>query len=178
MAEKRRPDENLILRMAQGDREAFRLLYEQTSDAVYGFALSILKHSQDAEDVMHDVFLKVWQNADTYQPEGRPLSWILRIVRNQCYNRIRSGRKQDYEESPEIPDPGGQEALLDRMVLEQAMRILDSAERQIVILHALSGMKHREIAELLELPVGTVLSKYNRSLKKLIKELEGKGAIA
>ena len=58
---------------------------------------------------------------------------------------------------------------------QKALGILDFEDRQIVILHALTGMKHREIAELLDLPLGTVLSKYKRALEKMRKELEGKG---
>ena len=53
-------NENLILRMAGGDREAFKTLYEQTASVVYGFALSILKNKHDAEDVMHDAFIKTY----------------------------------------------------------------------------------------------------------------------
>ena len=61
------------------------------------------------------------------------------------------------------------------MILQKALDILEFEDRQIVVLHALTGMKHREIAELLDMPVGTVLSKYKRSLEKMRKELEGKG---
>ena len=67
------------------------------------------------------------------------------------------------------------ETMLDRMVLETAMSVLDAEERQIVILHAMTGFRHREIAEVLDLPTGTVLSKYNRALKKMRKEMESKG---
>ena len=67
------------------------------------------------------------------------------------------------------------DAVLDRMVLETAMNVLDAEERQIVVLHAMTGFRHREIAEILDLPTGTVLSKYNRALKKMRKEMEAKG---
>ena len=125
-------DEKLILRMAEGDNDAFRDLYEQTSSAVYGFALSILRNVHDAENVMHDAYIRIHRSAAAYQPKGKPMAWILTIVRT-------------FE------------------------------DRQIVILHALTGMKHREIAELLDLPTGTVTSKYKRSLAKMRKEIEGKG---
>ena len=169
-------DENLIIRMAAGDGAAFKELYEQTSSAVYGFALSILKNKHDAEDVMHDTFIKVYTAAVTYKPMGKPLAWILTIVRNLCYSKIRAGSVcediQEYEDLLGVSDDG---SLLDRIVLQEAMAELDFEERQIVILHSLTGLKHREIAEILELPTGTVLSKYNRSIKKLRKQLEEKG---
>ena len=105
------------------------------------------------------------------------MAWILTIVRNLCLNRIRAGKV--CEELPEYDDLAGSsndsDRVLDRMVLETAMSILDAEERQIVILHAMTGFKHREIAEILDLPTGTVLSKYNRAMKKMRKEMESKG---
>lgn len=192
-------DENLILRIAGGDQGAFRELYQQTSGAVYGFALSILKNRHDAEDVMHDAYLRTYAAAVTYEPKGKPLAWILTIVRNLSYNKLRSGRMNaDIDAYHHLTEDGSGTAHIsgathisgavdasgavdvsgtadDRMVLEKAMEILDFQERQIVILHALTGMKHREIGQLLDLPTGTVLSKYNRALKKVRNELEEKG---
>ena len=170
-------DENLIIRMASNDGAAFRELYQQTSGVVYGFAMSILRNKHDAEDVMHDTFIRIHSSAVTYKPSGNPMAWILTIVRNLCLNRIRAGKV--CEELPEYDDLAGtsndSETMLDRMVLETAMNVLDAEERQIVILHAMTGFKHREIAEILDLPTGTILSKYNRALKKIRKEMESKG---
>lgn len=169
-------DENLIIRMADGDGSAFRDLYQQTAGVVYGFAMSILRNKHDAEDVMHDSFIRIYSSAVTYKPTGKPMAWILTIVRNLCYNRIRAGKVcEDLAEYDDLfGGPDDSEAVLDRMVLETAMKILDPEERQIVVLHAMTGFRHREIAEILELPTGTVLSKYNRALKKMKKEIEGK----
>jgi RNA polymerase sigma-70 factor (ECF subfamily) len=169
-------DENLILLMAKGDGNAFREFYGATSSAVYGFALSILKNKQDAEDVMHDAYIKAYTNASSYKPMGKPLAWLLTIVKNLCYNKLRSGKI--FEDISEYEDQIAgelQEDVTDREVLNKALSILDPEERQIVILHAVSGMKHREIAEVLGMPTGTVLSKYNRSLAKMRKELTRDG---
>ncbi|MBQ6501975.1 MAG: RNA polymerase sigma factor [Mogibacterium sp.] len=170
-------DENLIIRMASNDGAAFRELYQQTSGVVYGFAMSILRNKHDAEDVMHDAFIRIHASAVTYKPSGNPMAWILTIVRNLCLNRIRAGKV--CEELPEYDELAGtsndSDTMLDRMVLETAMNVLDAEERQIVILHAMTGFKHREIAEILDLPTGTILSKYNRALKKIRKEMESKG---
>ena len=169
-------DENLIIRMAAGDGHAFKELYQQTSGAVYGFALSILRNREDAEDVMHDTFIKTFTGAVTYKPGGKPLAWILTIVRNLSYNKIRAGKVNEdisqYEDQIADEAPDAANILTDRMVLKQAMSILDFEERQIFVLHAATGLKHREIAEILDLPAGTVLSKYNRALKKMRKEIE------
>lgn len=177
-------DENLILRMANGDGHAFTELYQLTSGAVYGFALSILRNREDAEDVMHDAFIKTYTGAVTYKPTGKPLAWILTIVRNLAYNKIRAGKVSedlsgyDWKTDTAYHDDEA-DRITDRMVLAQAMNVLDFEERQIFILHAATGLKHREIAEILDLPTGTVLSKYSRAVKKMRKHLEengGKGA--
>ena len=170
-------DENLIIRMASNDGAAFRELYQQTSGVVYGFAMSILRNKHDAEDVMHDAFIKIYSSAVTYRPSGNPMAWILTIVRNLCLNRIRAGKVcEDLSEYYDLAGSSNDnETMLDRMVLETAMSVLDAEERQIVILHAMTGFRHREIAEVLDLPTGTVLSKYNRALKKMRKEMESKG---
>ncbi|MDO4870088.1 MAG: RNA polymerase sigma factor [Bacillota bacterium] len=171
-------DENLILRMADGDGIAYRELYQKTSSAVYGFALSILNNRFDAEDVMHDTYIKAYTGAATYKPMGKPLAWILTIVRNLSYSKIRSGKVcEDIGEYEGLMSTDDTDRNTDRMVLEKAMDILAFEERQIVILHALTGLKHREIAEILDVPTGTVLSKYNRALKKMKKELEGRREI-
>lgn len=172
-------DENLILRLADGDGDAFHDLYRQTSGAVYGFALSILKNRHDAEDVMHDAFIKLYHGAVSYIPRGKPMAWIMTIVKNLSYNKLKSGKVcDDISEYENLASADGSENAVDRMVLETAMQILSFEERQIVILHALTGMKHREIAELLDIPTGTILSKYNRAIRKVREELEeepGKG---
>lgn len=170
-------DENLIIRMASNDGAAFRELYQKTSGVVYGFAMSILRNKHDAEDVMHDAFIRIYSSAVTYRPSGNPMAWILTIVRNLCYNRIRAGKVcEDLSEYDDLAGASNDsEDVLDRMVLESAMSILDAEERQIVVLHAMTGFRHREIAEILELPIGTITSKYNRALKKMRQEMERKG---
>ncbi len=167
-------DEKLILRMAGGDGAAFREFYTQTASIVFGFALSILRNRQDAEDVMHDAFLRIYQSASGYRPMGKPMGWTLTIVRNLCYNRFRAGRiNEDIADYADLL-PAKDDDVTQRLVLQEALSILDFEERQIVILHALTGLKHREIAEILEMPVGTVTSKYKRSLKKMRDSMERK----
>ncbi|MBR2547124.1 MAG: RNA polymerase sigma factor [Eubacterium sp.] len=171
--------ERLIHEMAGGDREAFRALYTATKDAVYGFALSILRSREDAEDVMHDAYIRIYNDAGAYSPHGKPLAWILTIVRNLSLNKIRDAAHTDIIHDDELSEFADHEDTIgkatDRMVLETAMKVLTLEEREIVVLHALTGYRHREIAELLDIPQGTVLSRYNRALGKMKKEISGKG---
>ena len=156
-----------------GDADAFRQLYHNTDRTVYSFILSIIKNPQDAEEVMQETYLKIWTSAASYQSQGKPLAWIFTIARNLCYMRFRDQKRQadmglddlNGEETGELCLP--LENLADAMVLRSALEILKEDERQIVLLHASAGLKHREIASNLQMPLATVLSKYNRAIKKL-----------
>lgn len=171
-------DEQLIAALGAGNQEAMVALYAQTKAAVFGFAWSILKNKHDAEDVMQETYLKIYTAAVSYQQRGKPMAWILTITRNLALMKLREANNRDLpltDDNP--PDPSSSwatetEAVLDRMVLTAAMTILSDEERQVVILHSLSGLKHREIADLLQCPLSTVLSKYRRALSKLNHHLK------
>jgi RNA polymerase sigma-70 factor (ECF subfamily) len=169
-------DESLFPRIALEDKAAFCALYEACSSAVFAYALSILRNRADAEDAMQDTFLKIRSAAHLYKPQGKPMAWVFTITRNICLMMYRKKAHviQMNDEDRE-PDLGLDqiENVEDRLTLEKAFSVLQEDTCQIIMLHAVSGMKHREIAGLLNMPLSTVLSKYNRGIKKLRKELEG-----
>ena len=165
-----------------GERAALEQLYLCTKDAVYGYALSILKNAHDAEDVLHDCYISVYQAAPCYVSAGKPMAWIFTITRNLCLSKLRSrfsdAPEEDWEQYLASNECVSAE---DRIVLEHCLRDLADEEREILLLHILSGMKHREIAELLNRPLSTVLSKYHRALKKmraLLKEEDGQNGLS
>lgn len=162
-------DEDLIRRIGQDDQNAFRAFYESTKNSVYGYALSILKNKQNAEDVMQETYLKIRENAPFYQPQGKPMAWVITIAKNLCFMKLREGVRavQLPAEESETFDFSEVSETEDRLVLEALMNRLSDGEREIVLLHAVSGLKHREIAKVLSLPLSTVLSKYSRAMKKL-----------
>lgn len=167
----------LIHKIGDGQKDALARLYENTKASVYGFALSFLKNGADAEDILQETYLRIWENADSYKAKGTPMAWILTITKNLCLMKLREKKKhQDLE--PEqwdmefhIPDTAGNTE--DRHLLEAALNILLEEERQIILLHAVSGLKFREISDLLGIGLSTVLSKYHRALKKMKKYIEG-----
>lgn len=169
--------DEIIKRIAEGEKKALGNLYHETKASIYGFALSLTKNTADAEDILQETYLKIWANADSYKTKGTPMAWILTITRNLALMKLREKKKhQDLE--PEqwdmefhIPDTAGNTE--DRHLLEAALLILQEEERQIILLHAVSGLKFREIGELLGIGLSTVLSKYHRALKKLRKYIEG-----
>ena len=153
------------------------LLYQNTDRTVYSFILSIMKNPQDAEEVMQETYMKIWTSASSYQSRGKPLAWIFTIARNLCYMKFRDQKHRadigleelTGEETGELCLP--LENLADAMALRAALELLKEDERQIVLLHASAGLKHREIASSLGMPLATVLSKYNRAIKKLKQNL-------
>ncbi len=159
--------------VASGDRAAYARLYERMSAAVYGFALSIVQERTDAEDVMQTVFLGIWDHAGQYRPGTDPKAWILKITRNQALMLLRRRKRTVVlEEYPE--EAGGDEAAsaTDRLLLQTLLSRLDEMERQIVMLFAVEGYSHKEIASILGKPYATVRWKYSNAMKKLAKRLE------
>lgn len=167
--------EQCLLAMKNQDLTALEELYHRTSASVFGFALSVLKNVQDAEDVMHDLYVSVWSAIGQYYPEGRPMAWIITITRNLCLQKLR-----EYQKRSDIPQEDWETYIgtnrnmssEDKLILAECLRTLSDEQRQIVVLHAVAGFKHREIAKLLGIPLSTILSRYNRSLKKLQKFME------
>jgi len=167
--------ERLLARVAAGEREALGELYSSARGAVYALALGLLKNVHDAQDVTQDTFVKVWEAAPEYRPQGSPMAWVLTIARNLARGRLRrEGRQVELTEGEWEAIPADAPAVSpeDRHLLQTALSALDSRERQVVLLHA-AGLKHRETAALLELPLPTVLSKYRRALRKLRAHMEG-----
>ena len=131
---------------------------------MYSFILSVVRNPQDAEEIMQEAYLKVWTSAGSYQSQGKPLAWMFTIARNLCYMRFRDQKHEsdmglsDLSEMetgefcPQIEDAA------DKLVLYGALKILKEEERQIVLLHTTAGLKHREIAADLGMPLATVLS--------------------
>lgn len=178
----RTDEDRLLLLMKTGDMEAFRRLYELTAKGIYSYALSILQQPQDAEEVMQDTYLTAWRQAARYETEGKPMAWLLTIARNLCYMRLR--RQKDHPcvgyEELEQEEPGELcsriELAPEKQMLLDALAALGEDERKIVLLHDAGNMKHREIAQLLGIPLSTVLSKYRRALKRLQRLMDGEGA--
>lgn len=171
--------EGLLAGLAAGNRDSLAALYHRTRAAVYGLALSYLKNGHDAEDVTQDTFVRAWDKADQYRPQGKPLGWLLAIARNLALMKLRDrGKSQDLPEDQwenlAIENP--MVTLEDRQLLTAAMAVLTDQERQVVILHAVTGLRHKEIAALLEIPLATALSKYHRALKKLQSAMKGEVA--
>ena len=167
--------DDLLYKIAAGNKEALGDLYSKTREAVYGFVLSIVRNVHTAEDVMQETYIKIYTSAPNYISQKKPMAWVLTISRNLALMKLREKSVPDDLTKFALKDESEENSFqrsLDRFVLNAALSILSEEERQIIVLHDVSGLKHRETAKILEIPLATVLSKYQRALLKLKKHLK------
>lgn len=167
--------DNLIADMQQkSDENAFAEFYSLTKNGLYSFLLAILKDRAKTEDIMQDTYIKFRLGIQSYKTGTNPTAFLMQIGKRLAFNELRKGIREtdtDYaiwdmpDKSPDISES------TDTTVLDAIKKYLSRDEAQIVMLHVVSGYKHREIAALLEKPLGTVIWSYNNSIKKLKKIL-------
>jgi len=171
-------EEDLFEKIGNDDMEAFGELYDQTEKVMYAYILTLVKNHDDTLDILQDTYLKIKSAAHLYKPMGKPLAWMFTKAKNLYFKKVRKNKrkvdmKDEYIENSMdisfVPDPE------DKIVLETALKVISEEEREIVMMYAVGGMKHKEIAENMDLPLSTELSKYHRALKKLKVHLERRG---
>ena len=162
--------DGLLVRIAQGDNNAFEQLYIQTRRGVYAFLYTYYHNALDTEDGMQSVYLNIKKGIHTYRPGSNPSAWILQIAKNLAYNDLKKKKREvptDEIKEGSYEYEGGRGEITELME-----RILSEDEQRIVTLHVIWDYKHREIAEILGCPTGTVTSKYKRAIEKLKKSLK------
>ena len=175
---KERSDGELVGAALRGDTEGFGVLVTRYMRPGYFIALSVTGNPEDAEDVAQEAFLLALQRLDDCRDPERFGGWFLTIVRNRARNLLRRERIRRGEEiTPELfPGPGGPEVDLRRSEirrhLEEGLEGLLEVRREVLLLHDLEGWKHREIAEKLGIPDGTVRSHLHFARKHLRERLQ------
>jgi RNA polymerase sigma-70 factor (ECF subfamily) len=178
-------DEDLISLAGDGDAQAFAVLYDRHSRAAYSLAYRMMNGRQAAEDLAQDAFLKVWRAATSYRADrGGVRAWILSIVHNRGIDQLRSHasrrRVQDrVEASAARSQPS--EAFAEtwrnsqREQVREALNTLPQEQLKILELAYFSGYTHMEIAENLDVPLGTVKGRMRLGLRKLKKFFKDRG---
>ncbi len=160
--------ENYIFKIGNDDLIALEDLYNYTRNYVYRYALSILKNCSDAEDVMQDTYININRHAKNYNPRNKPMAWILTIVKNLSLNKIKSKKRKETFDITEIEEViGSNDDAFNKLLVKNIIGLLEDEERQIFILNTIDNFKFREIADLMNLKLSTVLSKYHRAIKKI-----------
>lgn len=161
--------DNLIIAIAHGDMSALETLYNAMYCDIYGYLLSMLGGDrQNAEDLAQDTFLRVYKYAPHFTPNGCGKSWVYKIAGRLALTFFKKQAAHPTELPDELPDHhSAEEAALDAQLVTEAMRQLSEDERQVVSLHAVSGLTLAEIAAILGAPLGTVKWRHARAIGKL-----------
>ena len=167
--------EQLITKVAQGDRGAFKSLYEQSSAKLFGVCLRILKDRTQAEDALQEVYLKVWNKASSYDVnKARGMTWLTAMTRHHCIDTLRSSRSSEVsvEETEHFQDesPGPESATsaaIDAKRIQSCLSELESKHSQVVRRTYLNGWTYQQAADELKVPLNTVKTWIRRSLVAL-----------
>lgn len=168
---------HLIQQVAKQDRDAFSQLYDRFSTLVFTLAMRMLKARSDAEDLLQEVFVQVWRQAQNYSAErGSPEAWIINIARSRAIDKIRSIRRMQKSfvltddparaESPENVESSAAESET-RLTMNSALANLPDPQRKVLELAYFDGLTQNEIADRLAEPLGTVKTRMRSGIQKL-----------
>jgi RNA polymerase sigma-70 factor (ECF subfamily) len=181
-------DVELLRRMVEGDSGALGEFYDRHSQVLFGLACRILNDMKEAEDVLQDVFLQLWDKAAVFDAsQGRPLAWAITLTRHKAIDRLRATQRRrarlvpdvETEAAPETPEPASSAA--DRMAASEqgelvraAINSLPAQQRQAIELAFFEGLSQTEVAAALNEPLGTIKARIRRGMRKLRSELESR----
>jgi RNA polymerase sigma-70 factor (ECF subfamily) len=172
-------DGDLVRRACAGEEEAYSILVGRYMRSAYLVAFSVTRRHEDAEDAAQEAFMVALQRLEECRNPDRFGGWLMTIVRNRSRNLL---RRESLRETSALPETASSDhPLPDRVTerkelgeqLNEALDALTEVQREVVMLHDLEGWKHREIAEQLGLPSGTVRSHLHFARKALRSSLEG-----
>jgi len=186
-------ESQFIERLKQGEAEAFETLVAERSGEIYGLLYRLTENSEEARDLTQETFLRAFQSIRHFRGEADLRTWIYRIAINQARNRWRWWRRRHRDTTVSLDDTGAQQkqplsaslreqgenpeqetlAHERQEVLRLALQTLRGAYRETVILRDIEGFSYEEIAEMLEISVGTVKSRLARGRQQLRNRLEG-----
>lgn len=164
----------LIARIALGERAALGTLYQATSAKLFGVLVRILKERHEAEEALQDVYVKIWQRADSYRAgSASPISWLVAIARNHALDRLRTRRRTEpIEAARHIADttPTPEQNAMQtetRQQIDECLDILEVDRAEAVRGAYLDGLGYKELAERFAVPLNTMRTWLRRSLLKL-----------
>ncbi len=185
-------DRELLRRLRKGDERAFAELIRRYQDRIHDLAYRMLGNRQEAEDLAQEIFVAVYKNLGQFRGDSKLSTWIYRVAKNHCLNRIvylrrhgsgRTGELEDGHEPDGDPGVGAPDRALERRerqaLVQRALAELDEAQRMVVVLRDIEGLDYDEIVVVLEEPLGTVKSRLHRAraaLAKVVARLEAEEA--
>ncbi len=178
-------DDELLRRIGVGDRDAFGVFYDRYSTLMFSVACKILNNSNEAEDVLQETFVQIWEKAERFDPKlGKASSWAATLTRNKAIDRIRASQRR----SRLAEEAGAELAITNEVadtaneavhghdkakIIQSAIGELPAEQRHAIELAYFSGLTQHEISEKLNEPLGTIKARIRRGLLKLRDQLEG-----
>ncbi len=166
--------DELVIRLQNKSEEAFSVLYDQYSAALWGVALKMTKNEASAEEILQDVFVKIWRNIDRYDAaKGTLFTWMLNITRNTCKDYFRSKYHQNSLLKESLTDvhhqlatdaPERQEQSAELLILTQK---LETKHKEMIELVYIYGYTQEEVAGRLQIPLGTVKTRCREAVRQL-----------
>lgn len=172
---------NLLLKVSQRDQRAFENLYDLYGKLLYSLILSIVKKQGDAEDVLQETFLQVWEKAPTFNAaKGNVYGWMVTLARHRAIDRIRSKSFRNQMQTESEPDTESikkalsEQSPLDALMMQERAALVKNAlgqipaeQREVIEIAYFGGYSQSEIAEKLNIPLGTVKTRVRQGMKKL-----------
>lgn len=179
-------DEVLFSRIAGGDAAAFECFYDRYERLFFGLVLRIVRDEKEAEDVLQDAAVLIWERAPQYHATlGRPLSWAVTLVRNKAIDRLRAGKRRVDLLERAADELGGGEGTSaasgdpprvcpdGAALVKRSLMGLPTEQRQAIELAFFGGLSQSEIADHLKQPLGTIKARIRRGMITLRDALEG-----
>jgi RNA polymerase sigma factor (sigma-70 family) len=174
-------DESVLVdRLMQRNEQAFQWLYENYSAALYGVLLKVVREEEQAQDLLQEVFVKIWNNLASYdRQKGRLFTWMLNITRNTAIDSIRAGKAMSRPSAAQTLSSSDESTFLvdrqhsvapenpDHIGLQEVVAKLRPDRRELINLVYFGGYTHEEAAEALSLPLGTVKTRIRSALQEL-----------
>jgi len=175
---------DLIQRSRNGDSQAMEAIYEHFNRPIFNLVYRHINNREIAEDLLQDIFLKIFINLQNLKKEETFVSWLYRIAINSCYSHLRGSKSQIKRAIPlnEIEEKIGERTSLSgdkilRKSLDDAIQSLPGKLKTIFLLHDVQGFKHKEVAQMLGCSVGTSKSQLFKARKRIRDRLKNEQVI-
>jgi len=167
---------DLLTRVAAADQQAFATLYDATSAKLYGIILRILRRRDLADEILQEVYVKIWERAADFDPRrGSPITWMATIARNRALDEVRRHSHASIEDTPEALSVASEEPLPLQLAetaedvrrLKECLDKLDPKRRDMVVLAYMNGSSREELSQQFGHPVATIKTWLHRSIAQL-----------
>lgn len=167
---------NILLRQIQRqDKLALKKLYDLIAEKLLGLIIRIVKDQHEAEDILQEVFVSIWQQANRYTGSGSAWGWVCIVSRNRAIDRLRSLKARSHDSTDELPElldnlslaASKERSYTDNRWIGQCLEKLNPQPREAIILSYVSGYSHSELSQKMAVPLGTVKAWIRRGLQEL-----------